>query len=959
MAVSPTQKVVINYLAQRQETLNLLKKELTSSAVDRAKLNDFCLETKRKFPNGSEFFQSFMYLEESKRLKQEVVAKYLALANQQIDTLYSDDRSTAEDVYLFLDQFIKDFPQGSQEIIHFRETDEYKILKQSLIGLLHRFYNSTDDRWKEFKTPRLKGLCVEAMILQNLAKMQISMREAKPVIQGLRTIKYSDIIEELATKAAKYLTKKPKAELLSKTLAGLTELEIMAFARNESDRFRIQTFYKNSVVDPLATQGVNYLNVVLSSNRDSFDVDKLIRIIHSLILVAPSKNWHHYLKKEMAKQVLEHIANASFSLNIKETSHAHLARQLYVIRSVYPDVFPSALTDKIKPFIEVFDSETHGSAFENQVFAQLSQAIKGFSKKYPGILDVGLLSNTNPISMSLGLESDLTYVDGTNVKISIQVDGDKYHLYPGSRVITQKTLLRDHCFAFDDWCQIKVTDRTKDFSGLVFEQIILPAFEGKLRERLEYLDAKIQEEMLEFQSHIVADERDMLKQPYAALYNAFKHSLQRVQDLQAKCDTTQYQTCLSISKDYPAFVAQRLRVESELEKVGVQLKDSQVEKSNIADEINSITVELEETQKEFDANVSKSKEKCASKQRHSAAREKLGRQTKEVLVDGTKYGRKAITEKIDSLDKEMHAFNSANQKLEKSMRETRSKLSRLKSISDRIKLPTEKCQKLEQKQASLTEKIEFFDNVLRQGLPATELLDALKTCTDCFKAYQSAKLTQAQKEEKALRLAKQESIDQKNSTKLDGKAPCVRTQESTTLYDECDDFYADYYDEFVYSQGDFHSPTMNAPYYMNAPHPMPHYYPASYGTQSGNPYNQQQPCFQSPFVAQGGNNPYYQQPPYWIPGDALESTSEYFVNGDYPKQTYEITSDDKGYTDSTGCWYPLNLNTEPSIETGATTSKVFTPSFTGQQAAMVTSSSAPATNLTANENGQDICPKLQ
>ncbi|HRE33213.1 MAG TPA: hypothetical protein PLD88_14645, partial [Candidatus Berkiella sp.] len=330
-------------------------------------------------------------------------------------------------------------------------------------------------------------------LLQNLAKLPIaiatkpipptvttSKKKVKQKFSAVMTEKYGETlnsygksIADLIDNTTRFINNHPKTSPTAITMmaAALSSFDIDAFKTNLT-----RTITQNQVIQ-------NFIDACLAKKKNLNDAD-IIRLMHAIILLSPADadNRMKYLSNDVAAQWLQSIDQ------LKLLPHDRsLANQLFFIKNVYSDVFPASLEKEIAPFVASFQAQSHGSYFESVIHDEIFEAVKKLKVQYPGLIDPTHLDFNNPINAEMGLESDVAYLDD-ELKVCMQIDGDKYHRYLGSGRETQRTQLRDYCFKTQNWNIAKFSDSKHGVSEVteqLLENIVIPTYEMKTRQNIQ------------------------------------------------------------------------------------------------------------------------------------------------------------------------------------------------------------------------------------------------------------------------------------------------------------------------------------------------------------------------------------------------------------------------------------------------------------------------------------------
>ncbi|MCS5710148.1 hypothetical protein [Candidatus Berkiella aquae] len=403
--------------------------------------------------------------------------------------------SSLADVAFLMEEFTRFFPEGDSALIHYQDNAVFKLFGSALLETLQKTvvpgnYSITT---KPFR-------CVDAMLLQNLAKLPIAMatkpiaptqttapkKKGKQKFNTVMTEKYGKtlngygkVIADLIENTTKFINDKPKPSpaTITMTAAALSSFDIDAFETNLTS-----TITQNQTIQ-------NFVSACLEKEGTLPDAADVIRLMHAIILLSSDDNRMKYLPKDKAAQLL----NSIDQLKLRFPDDRSLANQLFFIKNVYGDVFPASLEQEIAPFVASFQAQSHGSYFESVIHGEIFEAVKALQAQYPGLIDPTHLDFNNPISAELGLESDVAYLDD-ELKVCMQIDGDKYHRYLGSGRETQRTKLRDYCFATQQWNIAKFSDSKHGVSEVteqLLETIVIPTYEMKTRQNIQQIGQNI------------------------------------------------------------------------------------------------------------------------------------------------------------------------------------------------------------------------------------------------------------------------------------------------------------------------------------------------------------------------------------------------------------------------------------------------------------------------------------
>lgn len=374
--------------------------------------------------------------------------------------------NSLSELYDCLDEITQEITQTKKETgfdRHDPQNVQYNDLTQQIIDALFcKDWFSSDPKQQGYEQKGRYNLhpqhrfCIQVRLLQLLSQWKIPLdKEISADIRqrkgcGSKRITYRDILETLLDETEKYFNFKFKqytdVSEVTHTLSALSRLEYQPL--------KIDTLL--SCIDQHMT--VECLSKMCPSHS--------IRYLHSMILLGnPENGFRNRLSQEKATALLNYISATLTNepLQTHNTTDRMLAQQLIQIRNVYSDIFPAELSGQISPFIALANSNTHGSRFEREIQQKMQPIIAALQKEYPGMINPHNFYYTNPISNTLGIESDMTYENPTHgIKVCIQIDGEKYHTHPSSKRQTQRTLLRDFCFQKENWDIIVFSDDKKD-----------------------------------------------------------------------------------------------------------------------------------------------------------------------------------------------------------------------------------------------------------------------------------------------------------------------------------------------------------------------------------------------------------------------------------------------------------------------------------------------------------------
>lgn len=439
---------------------------------------------------------------------------YLRSQKDLLRQLKENRTKNIEDLANLLALISDGFPETDKSIIHYQDTEEFALFSSEVVDAIASKYDARSDRYSTYSFTKGKNnQCIEANILQYVARLRIPMSETVHK-RSKYPAPFADVMTELLNRTAKYFNdprSNSQINHLTFTLAALTNIDINQF----KTEYKARSFFENDSVsfgsiDSLVRVAISHID----HNLGKWQPDALIRALHSIIILKQSDaKFQDFLSSDFAKTILEQVAKNISGLNPSTPKDVHLAQQLFQIRNIFPDVFPASLSSMIKPFTSIFSASSHGSGFETAVFRTLKQAARELSATYGPLINERRFNPSNPISEALGLESDIAYENGY-IKACIQVDGDKYHTYNGSKNTTQKTLLRDFCFSQDGWEVINFTDATNDKESakqFIIDKIIIPTYEAKTKSNLQNVAqfGKTKETLDAIFSHVEKNEEKM------------------------------------------------------------------------------------------------------------------------------------------------------------------------------------------------------------------------------------------------------------------------------------------------------------------------------------------------------------------------------------------------------------------------------------------------------------------
>lgn len=460
----------------------------------------------------------------------------LLIARDELKHLIHNHQKNLEDLSNLLENVIKKFSDQEADIVHYQDTPEFAEFSKAAVDAISAKYNAKTNLPTLFhRTKGKNNQCVEASILQSIAQLRVPMTATTSVHHTTFQKSMTDFVKILLGRATDYFYN-PRYSLqhhhLTLTLAALCSIDINQFnnAPQSSSTNPIDEFVTLTCGDMLG-------------KLNSWPVNALIRALHSIIILSPAESgFKNYLSDEDAKEILEVIAGKLDTLN--ETD-IHLAQQLFQIRNIYSAVFPVSLSEKIDPFLSAFNNKSSSkSNFERRVFTTLKHATRELARDYPGLIHERFFNPNNPISAALGLESDITY-ENPFIKTCIQVDGNKYHTYNGSKNTTQKTLLRDFCFQRDGWETIVFTDTQNNVETAkqrLMSAVIIPTYQNITQYHLDQVNhfiatSGIQEKLIQtrienidkinaFENKLFALSKE-INNPTLDEFKAFYRNLQR------------------------------------------------------------------------------------------------------------------------------------------------------------------------------------------------------------------------------------------------------------------------------------------------------------------------------------------------------------------------------------------------------------------------------------------------
>jgi hypothetical protein len=400
---------------------------------------------------------------------------HLQLYAGQLDMLTN---KSIIDLALIVDEFVRQFPEGSNALIHCQGNKVFNLFQNKLLKFLDIFLNADIGYFHRFASTDRRGQCVEAVLLQHLAKLPMPLNSTSSLtpMSAFYKKSFAQHIQELINRTTNYIasSKNFQENTITTTLSALTHFDISSLKLSDL---------------------VKVSHEKILNSLDLCKPASIIRAIHSMILLSHENvKFKTYLSDDQVKKLLSAVTNIVLERN--NSSHQSLANQLYQIRNIYPD-FPRKLSDSIEPFLAGFQEQAHGSGFEAKACKAVRDAINNLKRKYPGLIDAKYFDPKNPINAALGLESDFTYVQG-DLRVCMQVDGDKYHLYPGTKMKTQRTKLRD--YAFKEWKIIVFTGSlpqgsyfdaakklTEEASNQLLTNVVIPTFDMTTRENIDFI----------------------------------------------------------------------------------------------------------------------------------------------------------------------------------------------------------------------------------------------------------------------------------------------------------------------------------------------------------------------------------------------------------------------------------------------------------------------------------------
>lgn len=494
---------------------------------------DFEQRFPRAYPNTAQRISLF----------QKASEKFLALNAAKLDNYTHNDKKTLVDLVPLLDEFISNFPEGEKAFIHYQDNALFQAFSENLQSALERKIGDGDRFNLTAGKPGVPRLCAEALLLQSLSKLPLAIstpvQPRKPNdITPPRTNELGKNIAKLIRRSTKYFNDGniKSATTVTMTANALSYFDIDAFSKYESEPhplLRLSPTKQNADID-------NFIHACLDSIQPATSTEGLIRFMHTICLLSPQENRKKYLSSAVAQGYLTTIAS---DLNLDRILTRSFASQLFILKNIYSDVFPDELADRIAPYIDQFRAQAHDSRFERIVGREVITAARELEATYPGLINPQYLDFDNPISTELGMESDIAYVDG-DLKVCIQIDGDKYHRYLGSGVETQRTKLRDFCFQNQGWDLIKFSDSAKS-QALILDQllqkIVIPTFELKTQNNIEKMTTAISElQVLATEAPLQSKKAKLIEELTLAVKQAKELIPTSAQLKQAKTDVEDY-----------------------------------------------------------------------------------------------------------------------------------------------------------------------------------------------------------------------------------------------------------------------------------------------------------------------------------------------------------------------------------------------------------------------------------
>ncbi len=439
----------------------------------------------REYPNTAQ--RIFLFQNASER--------FLQLHKEKLRNYENNGKKSLVDLVPLLDEFISNFPEGEKAFIYYQDNAIFKEFSESLQSALESKIGDGDRFNLTAGKPGVPSRCVEALLLQSLSKLPLAIstpvQPRKPNDNTPpRTNALGKSIAKLIRRSTNYFNNGniKGATTVTMTANALSYFDIDAFSKYESEAHPVLHLLptkQNADID-------NFIRACLDSIQPTTSSESLIRFMHTVCLLSPQENRTKHLNSAAAQGYLKTIAT---DINLDRIMTRSFASQLFILKNIYSDVFPPLLADKIAPYIEEFRAQAHDSRFERDVGRDIIAAANELAVTYPGLINPQYLDFDNPISTELGMESDIAYVDG-DLKVCIQIDGDKYHRHLGSKVETQRTKLRDFCFQNQGWELIKFSDSAKS-QALVLEQllqkIVIPTFELKTKNTIKKMTTVISE----------------------------------------------------------------------------------------------------------------------------------------------------------------------------------------------------------------------------------------------------------------------------------------------------------------------------------------------------------------------------------------------------------------------------------------------------------------------------------
>lgn len=475
--------------AKTAELDKLLVSKVIEPRALKAFVDNYVQEFERTFPRA--------YPNTAQRISlfQKASEKFLALNAATLYNYTHNNKKTLVDLVPLLDEFINNFPEGENAFIHYQDNALFQAFCENLQSALERKIGDGDRFNLTAGKPGVPSRCVEALLLQSLSKLPLAIstpvQPRKPNdYTPPRTNELGKNIAKLIRRSTKYFNDGniKSATTVTMTANALSYFDIEAFSKYESEPhplLRLSPTKQNADID-------NFIHACLDSIQPATSTEGLIRFMHTICLLSPQENRKKYLSSAVAQGYLTTIAS---DLNLDRILTRSFASQLFILKNIYSDVFPDELADRIAPYIDQFRAQAHDSRFERIVGREVITAARELEATYPGLINPQYLDFDNPISTELGMESDIAYVDG-DLKVCIQIDGEKYHRHLGSLVETQRTKLRDYCFEKQGWESIKFSDSAKS-QALVLDQllqkIVIPTFELKTKNNIEKMTTAISE----------------------------------------------------------------------------------------------------------------------------------------------------------------------------------------------------------------------------------------------------------------------------------------------------------------------------------------------------------------------------------------------------------------------------------------------------------------------------------